>query len=60
MHAARLAALEGAVLALLREAQQEQDGPDGLEVSVQLTFDGAVSIDLQWLSGGLPVAGESL
>lgn len=60
MHAARLAALEGAILALMRAAQLEQDGPDGLEVSAQLTFDGHVAIDLQWLAGGLPVAGESL
>lgn len=57
MQAARLAVLEGAVLALLRGAQE--DGLDGL--TIEITADaGQVSIDLSYTSNGMPVSGESL
>lgn len=59
MHAARLVALEAAVLSLLREAQEE-DGPDALTLTACRTFDGGVEIDLEWQARGQPVAGESL
>ena len=55
--AAKLAALEGAILALLRDAQDE--GVD--QISIDVTADcGMVSIDLSYCSKGLPVAGQSL
>lgn len=58
MHAARLAQLEGAMLALLREASAEHeanDTPDGL--TVRLDADG---LDLEYTRGGMAVAGEGL
>jgi hypothetical protein len=57
MQAARLAVLEGAVLALLRGAQE--DGLDGLTIEVSAD-DGQVVIDLQYTANGVPVTGESL
>lgn len=57
MQAARLANLEGAVLALLRAA--EDDGFDGLVVVAE-TDDGEVSFDLNYTAKGVPIAGESL
>lgn len=57
MQAARLANLEGAVLALLRAA--EDDGFDGLMVVAEAE-DGDVSFDLTYLAKGQPIAGESL
>lgn len=56
LHAARLALLEGALLALLREAaglDDENDIPDGLSVR----FDGG-AIDIEYLRGGFVVGGE--
>jgi len=57
MQAARLAQLEGAVLAILRDAQD--DGIDGLTLSASADA-GHVSIDLAYTVGGLPMSGESL
>lgn len=57
MQAARLAQLEGAVLGLLRDA--EDDGLDGLTVQVSADA-GQVVIDLTYTANGIPVAGESL
>ena len=57
MQAARLAVLEGALLALLRGAQE--DGLDGMTVEVT-TDAGQVGIDLTYSSNGVPVSGESL
>lgn len=57
MQAARLAQLEGAILGLLRDA--EEDGLDGL--TIEVTADaGQVAIDLMYTAKGVPVAGESL
>lgn len=57
MQAARLAVLEGAVLALLRGAQE--DGLDGL--TIEVTADaGQVAIDLMYTAKGVPLSGESL
>ncbi len=56
LHAARLAAVESALTALLREAAAEHDAnskPDAL--CVRLDADG---IDIEYLRGGFPVAGE--
>lgn len=54
---ARLAVLEGALLAILRAAHD--DGFDG--VSVEANFDdGLTSIDLQYLRNGAPMGGHSL
>jgi hypothetical protein len=58
MHCARLAQLEGALCALLRDAASDHepnDMPDG--ISVRLDNDG---IDIEYTRGGLPVAGEGL
>ncbi len=58
LHAARLALLEGALLALLREASgdhEPNDIPDGL--TVRLDGDG---LDIEYTRGGLPVGGEGL
>lgn len=57
MQAARLAQLEGAILALLRDAQD--DGFTGLTISATADA-GQVSIDLSWLANGMPVSGHSL
>ena len=57
MQAARLAQLEGAILGLLRDA--EEDGLDGL--TIDATADaGQISIDLQYTANGVPLSGESL
>lgn len=55
--AARLAALEGAVLALMREA--EDQGIDGLHINVEADA-GQIAIDLAYTAKGIPVSGESL
>lgn len=58
LHAARLAQLEGALCALLREAAADQhpnQQPDG--VSVRMDVDG---VEIEYTRGGLPVAGEGL
>lgn len=55
--AARLAALEAAILALMREA--EESGLDGLTINVEADA-GQVSIDLAYTSKGMPMHGESL
>lgn len=63
MHAARLAQIQGAVLGLLRDASEEEDGfqkPDGLTITATVDADHTVFIDLQWMVGTVPVAGESL
>lgn len=57
MQAAHLANLEGAILCLLRAAQE--DGLDGLSVIAEAS-DGLVSIDLSYTANGVPVTGESL
>lgn len=57
MQAARLAQLEGAILGLLRDA--EEDGLDGLTIEVSADA-GQVAIDLQYTANGVPVSGESL
>lgn len=57
MQAARLAQLEGAILALLRDA--EEDGFDGLTV-VADADGGQVAIDINYTAKGVPVVGESL
>jgi hypothetical protein len=57
MQAARLAQLEGAILGLLRDA--EDDGLDGL--TIEVTADaGQIAIDLSYTANGVPVSGESL
>lgn len=58
LHAARLAHLEGAMCALLREAAADYEPnhqPDGL--TARLDSDG---IDIEYTRGGLPVAGEGI
>lgn len=58
LHLARLAQLEGAVSALLREAvagHHPNDLPDGMVVRVD-----AVGIDIEYTRGSVPIAGESL
>lgn len=57
MQAARLAQLEGAVLALLRDAKD--DGFDGLTLTATADDDQVV-IDLSYMAGGMPVSGHSL
>lgn len=62
MHVARLAMLEGAACALLRELAQER-GPeafDGFTLRCTQTFDGATVLDLEYTRGGRGMAGESL
>ncbi len=62
MHAARLANLEGAVCALLREAMNTEDpndAPDGITVRAYAD-DGQSVIEVEYTRGGIPVAGESL
>lgn len=57
MQAARLAVLEGAILALLRSA--EEDGFDGLSLEASADA-GQVAIDLSFTAKGVPVTGHSL
>ncbi len=58
MHLARLAQLEGALCALLRDAANDHDVndcPDG--VTATLNADG---LDIEYTRGGLTVAGEGV
>lgn len=57
MHVARLASLEAALSALLREAQTDVpfDTPDALTV----TFD-AFGMDIQFMAEGVGVSGEGV
>lgn len=55
--AARLAQLEGAILGLLRDA--EEDGLDGLTITAEADA-GQIIIDLAYTANGLPMHGESL
>lgn len=58
LHAARLAMLEGSMLALLREAAQDfgpNDAPTSL--TAELSESG---IDLSYCRNGFPVSGEGL
>jgi hypothetical protein len=60
LHAARLAQLEGALCALLREAREPtefhpNDVPDGITARLH----GDV-LDIEYTRGGMPVAGEVL
>lgn len=58
---ARLAMLEGAVLALLRElANDGPDGFDGFTIRASNSFEGATVIDVEYIRAGRAVAGESL
>ena len=57
MQAARLAQLEGAILGLLRDA--EEDGLDGLTIEVSADA-GQIVIDLSYTANGVAVSGESL
>ncbi len=57
MQAARLAQLEGAILGLMRDA--EEDGLDGLTI-VASADDGQVVIDLQYTAHGMPLTGQAL
>lgn len=58
MQAARLAQLEGALLAILRDAEEDM-GIDGVTVSAQADS-GQVVIDLTYTARGLPMSGEAL
>jgi hypothetical protein len=58
MHAARLAMLEGALMALLSHEQCEHpdtDAPD--EIVVRLNIEG---LDIEYQRAGLPIGGEGL
>ena len=58
LHAARLAQLEGAMCALLREAAADHDAndaPDG--IVVRMDVDG---VDIEYLRGPMVVGGEGL
>lgn len=58
LHLARLANLEGALCALLREAAADHAPnyqPDG--ISARMDVDG---LEIEYTRGGLPVAGEGL
>ena len=57
LQAARLALLEGAVLALLRAAQE--DGFDGITIEAS-SDDGQTVIDLNYLKGDMLVTGHDL
>lgn len=58
MHAARLALLEGALLALLREAGEGED-PNDIPDSVCVTLD-ASGMELEYRRGLVPVGGEGI
>ncbi len=57
-HACRIVALQGVMLGLLREAQDEGEGADALTVTAERSRDGSITIDLTYSAGGVPVAGE--
>ena len=59
-HAVRVVALQGAILGMLREAQQEGADFDGLTITAERDPDGSISIDLMHTLRGVPVAGEGL
>lgn len=58
LHAARLAMLEGALCALLREAHagdEPYDWPNEIRVTL-----GPLGIDIEYMQDGRPVGGEGL
>lgn len=59
LHAARLAQLEGALLALLRAAGEDDTDPNDMPDGLTVRLEGGC-IDLEYTRGGIPVAGESL
>lgn len=60
MHAARLVAVQSALLALLFEQQGEQiTNVDGLTVTLSHDRDGS-SLDVIYTANGSPVAGEGM
>lgn len=61
MHAARLVAAESALLALLVEANGEQEPEiDGLTASLTFHPTAGPGLDLVYTSKGRPVAGEGM
>lgn len=58
MHAARLAQLEGALLALLREAGEGED-PDDMPDCICVTLD-AAGLEVEYRRGPVPVGGEGI
>lgn len=58
LHAARLALMEGALLALLREAAADHDANDAPD-SIAVTLD-AVGVEIEYRRGSMPVGGEGL
>lgn len=55
LHAARLALVEAALLALLNEKDAPFDAPDSITVSLS-----PEGLDVQYFSNGLMVAGEGI
>lgn len=58
MHAARLAMLEGALCALLREAAAEHE-PNDVPDSISVTLDGD-GLEIEYRRGVMSVGGEGL
>jgi len=59
MHAARLVAVQSALLALFTEQQGQQDQLDGMTV-VFSHFPDSNSLDVTYTRNGTPVAGEGM
>ena len=59
IRAARRASLEAALLALLREAQEDHSFIN--RIAIEVTHEGhEVLIDISYSQGSIPIAGESL
>ncbi|MBX9935742.1 MAG: hypothetical protein K2Y10_04015 [Burkholderiaceae bacterium] len=57
-HAARLVALQSALLSLLAEQAEAHKHVDGITLTLSTLEHGIYSIDLTYTHHGLPVAGE--
>ena len=59
-HAARLGLVGAATLALLRETADDHDQHDEVIVRAARDFHGQTTIDITYMTHGMPVGGEGL
>lgn len=60
LHAARLVLVEAATLALLRESHDDHDQHDEIVIRAARDFHGQTTIDITYMTHGMPVGGEGL
>lgn len=60
LHAARLVLVEASILPLLRETADDHDQHDEIVIRAARDFHGEITIDITYMSHGMPVGGEGL